>query len=139
METLTGKRCRRIVARELWLNGKPSSPMCPLFIQTDLDEWFRVYFDDENYRWRVEAIAEGPKPREIQGDVKFTYKDVEVMSPVELLDTWVRDFAETEPGARAEARLKLSGGLVLVLEHDYKSDQETWRIERTGTKRAPGL
>lgn len=87
METLIGRRCRRIIARELWLNGKPSSPVCPLLIQTGLDEWLRVYFDDENCRWRVEAVTESPRPRQIHRDEKFTYKDTEVLSPAELPDT----------------------------------------------------
>ncbi len=128
---LVGRRCKALVAREFWLDGRLVDEFCAIFLEDDHKNVWKLYLDDEDYSWKWEHAQEMPKPGVTIGDADLSYPHTDMFIRFPLGGHVIESLTEGDLGTYARARIRFSNGKALVVDYEYSTERSTARMERT--------
>ena len=127
---LIGRRCKALVAREFWLDGRLVTEVSALFLQDDKKDVWKIYLDDEDYSWKLKRVQVMPKLGAITGDLEFSYPHVDIFVRFPLEDRVIENFTEGDLGTSAIATICFSNDQEFVLDYEYATERTTVRLDR---------
>ncbi|MAM87501.1 MAG: hypothetical protein CME36_09370 [unclassified Hahellaceae] len=115
-------KCTSLLVREFWLDGSLVSACCCLFVGFDDGTWLKAYYNDENYRWVLEATTERPDIAKPKGDSQFYYPYKEYL-PAHLQD--IGALEKSEHRGDTELVLIFSSGVEVALLYDVRLEESS--------------
>lgn len=127
---LVGNTISRLAIRQFWLDGELSSPCAPLFIEDTDQACWKLWYDDETWRWQLSRAEETfPVVGSERGDHQFKWRDIEPEGAGALADHRVIGVETNEDRHRAQACVRFENGSCLKVTHDLKADRTNLLIE----------
>lgn len=126
---LARTKIARVMEREFWLNGRLSSPCCPLFLRSARDESWEVFYNDEHYRFDCVPL-DGPFPEHAaqMGFDEFLWRDREPDGASLLVNQPIAKAEAFETKDEAQFILTMETGALFLIAHRFDTDRSRYWI-----------
>ena len=114
------QHCDIVVNREYWLNGELILPSCCMFIHAN-NGWHQLYFDDEAYSFKFQALKDAPEISKTLGDDVVSY-------PHETLFKGVFTEFNLNTDDTDKASIEFSSGFCIKLNYNRETESVEYKV-----------
>lgn len=128
MNTINGEVCKELICEQFFIDDQLISEITCMYLHTNKDNWYMIFLDDEDYKWKIETTKKRPERNAgfiIDGQ-KFCYPIEDIGSIFGLQGMQISSFVEKDLGKSAQGKLQFQDSFVLVLDYNYDTEKCTY-------------
>ena len=129
--TLLKARVVNAAAREFWLEGELSCPCCLIILRDESGQTWRVYYDDETYRWYTSPWQEPfPEIGTVIGDEDFQYRHVQLSESDKIVGSRIINIEEYAADGSAHMEIIFENDFRLECHHTFSDETSGFEVVR---------
>lgn len=129
-ESPIGIRVYRAAAREVWLDGELSCPCCPIFLEDEQGQCWKLFYDDEICEWQIKhSNIPFPEIGFEAGDNEIKWIDVDLKDGHRLIGKTLTEFSTQTKDRLALGSISFDEAVKLQVEHSLSDDASAFKIE----------
>lgn len=130
IENPIGIKVCRTAAREVWLDGKLSCPCCPIFLEDQHGQCWKLFYNDEVCEWQIKhSNMLFPEIGFETGDNEVKWIDVNLRGSYSLIGKTLTGFSAQTEAHCAVGSLTFDEQIMLRVEHQFSDDKSQFVIE----------